>query len=132
VTDKEELSSIGRDEAWFHNVKRTVEEYQELGLESARRNRTYVDRITANAENHSEELRQLSVQSLQNSVETANMIGKQAVAHRDIAIDHEWNLEPSQGAAEAVVLRSVTIDDASLKAIGAVVAAAVAESLGNK
>jgi hypothetical protein len=60
------------------------------------------------------------------------MVGKQAVRHGDVAINKTWNLEPSEGAAETTVLRSVTIDDASLKAIGAVVAVSVAEALSDK
>jgi hypothetical protein len=73
---------IGKDEAWFANVKRTYDEFQDISLTAARRSQTDFDGI-----------RNVSLQALQNAVETANMIGKQAVAHRDIAIDREWNVD---------------------------------------
>jgi cell division septum initiation protein DivIVA len=131
----ERLQTAGVDNqgVLFANVKRTYDEYQQESLESIKRNRSYVDKVLSDAQTHDNDTRKVALQALQNAVETANMVGKQAVRHSDIAIDHEWNLEPSQGAAEGVVLRAVTIDDASLKAIGAVVAAAVAQALaGNK
>mgnify|MGYP001172347093 CR=1 FL=1 len=55
----------------------------------------------------------------------------QAVRHGDIAIDGQWN-PVQQGAGDTLLTRAVSIDDASLKAIGAVVAAAVAEALSKK
>jgi len=58
-------------------------------------------------------------------------VSKQAVRHGDIAIDGQWN--PIQaGAGDSLTARAVSIDDASLKAIGAVVAAAVANALAGK
>lgn len=113
----------------FINGKRTYDEYQQESLESIKRNRSYVDKVLADALSYDNLKQQLSIQALQNAVETANMVGKQAVRHGDISIDRQWNLEPSQGAAEGVVMRSITIDDASLKAIGAAVAAAVASEI---
>lgn len=113
----------------FLNSKRSYDEYQHESLESIKRNRSYVDKVLADALSYDNLKQQLSIQALQNAVETANMVGKQAVRHSDVAIDHHWNLEPSEGAAEGVVMRSVTIDDASLKAIGAAVAAAVAAEI---
>ncbi len=88
--------SISRDEAWFANIKRTYDEYQDVSLTSARRSQAVFDQVS-----------NVAVQALQNAVETANMLGKQAVAHRDIAIDHEWNKEIGEGAAEAAILRAV-------------------------
>jgi hypothetical protein len=38
-----------------------------------------------------EALHQLTMQVLQNGIETANMIAKQAVRHVDLAIDRQWN-----------------------------------------
>jgi hypothetical protein len=72
---------------------------------------------------------QIASQALQNAVETANLVSKQAVRHGDIAIDGQWN--PIQASAgDTLTARAVAIDDVSLKAIGAVVAAAVADALG--
>ena len=58
------------------------------------------------SQNHCDTINNIAIQALQNAVETANMTGKQAVRHGDLAIDHQWNLEPSQGLAEAEVLSS--------------------------
>ena len=85
------------------NVKRTYDEYQHESLESIKRNRSYVDKILADAASHDNRTRIIAEQALQNAVESANMISKQAVAHRDIAIDHEWNID-EQGYTSASVL----------------------------
>ena len=46
-------------------------------------------------------MQNLMVQATQNAVETANMISKQAVAHRDIAINSQWTIDKE--ALEAAV-----------------------------
>jgi len=48
-----------------------------------------------------------------------------------IAIDGQWN-PVQQGAGDTLTARAVSIDDVSLKAIGAVVAAAVADALASR
>jgi len=123
---------IGRDEswfarvasekdAWFSNQKRTYDTYQNAEISQLADIRS------------AEQSRQVIVnQALQNAVETANMVGKQALRHAELAIDRHWNLEVSQAAGEAVVTRAVTIDDASLKAIAAAVAIAIADALASK
>jgi len=73
-------------------------------------------------------LNQLTIQCLQNAVENANLAAKQAIRHADIAIDNQWN-PVQQGAGDTLTARAVSIDDASLKAIGAAVAAALANAL---
>lgn len=80
--------------------------------------------------NHRQVLNNISTQALQNAVETSNMVAKQAIRHADIAIDAEWN-PVQQGAGDTLTARAVSIDDVSLKAIGAVVAAAVANALSS-
>ena len=122
---------IGKDEAWFANIKRTYDEYQQESLETIRDMRSYCQKILSDAQQHDNVKQNIAEQALQNAVETANMVGKQAVRHGDIAIDRQWNLEVSQGSAEAVVNRSVTIDDAAIKAIGMAVAASVMEAIKN-
>ena len=75
---------IGMDEAfkvlnasvWPANVKRTYDEYQDLGLKAARSQGKIADRIGQDSENHSEEIRKTSVQALQNAVENANLAAK--------------------------------------------------------
>ena len=104
----------------YANIKRTYDVYQDLDIQAARQ--ALVEQTRLN---------QIASQALQNAVETANLVSKQAVRHGDIAIDAQWN-PVQQGAGDTLLTRAVSIDDASLKAIGAVVAAAVAEALSKK
>ena len=123
--------NAGAANVLFANLKRTYDEYQQESLESIRRNRTIVDKLVSYAQQHDNARQVIANQALQNAVETANMVAKQAVRHGDIAIDGQWN--PIQaGAGDTLTARAVSIDDASLKAIGAVVAAAVADALSRK
>lgn len=128
----------GSDEFWKShsqtvaaNVKRTYDEFQQESLESIRRNRSYIDKVLSDAEQFDNARQAIANQALQNAVETANMVSKQAVRHGDIAIDNQWN-PVQQGAGDTLTARAVSIDDASLKAIGAALAAAVAEALNRK
>ena len=68
--------------AWEVNRKRTYDEYQDIALTSARRSQVNFD-----------QLNNVALQALTNSVETANMIGKQAVKHADVAADALWTDE---------------------------------------
>lgn len=123
--------NAGAANVLFANIKRTYDEYQHESLESIRRNRTVVDKLVSDAQQFDNQRQVIANQALQNAVETANIVAKQAVRHADIAIDAQWN-PVQQGTADTMLARAMTIDDASLKAIGAVVAAAVAEALGKK
>lgn len=116
---------------WIANIKRTYDEYQQESLESIKRNRTIVDKLVSDAQQYDNQRQVIANQALQNAVETANMVAKQAVRHSDIAIDNQWN-PVQQGAGDTLTARAVAIDDVSLKAIGAVVAAAVADALSKK
>ena len=115
---------IGRDEAWFANVKRTYDEYQQESLESIKRNRSYVDKVLSDGQQNDNVRQNIANQALQNAVETANMIGKQAVRHGDVAIDRQWNVDE---VAALVAKTPVYLD-----AIAAAVAAAVSEALSKK
>jgi len=68
--------------AWSANRKRTYDLHQTIDLEELNNKRHKADVLF-----------QLSTQALQNAVETANLVGKQAVRHTDIAIDREWNID---------------------------------------
>lgn len=125
----------GSDEFWkaasqnmYNNMKRTYDVYQNIEIEDGRRNRVHVDKVLSDAQLHDNDVRNVAIQALQNAVETANMISKQAVAHRDIAIENQWETA-QEGASDILQTRALSIDDSSLKAIGAVVAAAVADAL---
>jgi hypothetical protein len=123
--------NAGYGNVLFANIKRTYDEYQQESLESIKRNRSIVDKLVSDAQQYDNQRQVIANQALQNAVETANMVGKQAVRHSDIAIDGQWN-PVQQGAGDTLTARAVSIDDVSLKAIGAVVAAAVAEALTKK
>ena len=126
-------SSVEHEEytsaAWQANIKRTYDEYQQESLESIREQRLVFHKLMSDAQQFDNQRQAIANQALQNAVETANMVGKQSARHSDVAIDHQWNEDPAQAAAESEILRTMTIDDASLKAIGATVAAAVSQAL---
>jgi hypothetical protein len=61
------------------------------------------------------------------SAETANMVGKQAVRHGDLAIDRQWNVD-EQGYTAEEILGNQTFKEG----IRAVVVAAIAEALAGK
>lgn len=85
-----------------------------------------VDLLTLTGDmNHRQNLNQLTVQALQNAVETHNMVAKQAIRHSDLNVDAQLN-PIQQGAADTLTLRAVSLDDASLKALATTMAAAVA------
>lgn len=66
----------------------------------------------------------LRIQAMQNAIESANMVSKQAIRHGDLAIDRQWNVDE---VAHLIVNTSVFKD-----AIAAGVAVAVNEILANK
>jgi hypothetical protein len=68
--------------AWEVNRKRTYDVYQDLDIQAARA-----------AHKLSDKLDNIAVQALQNAVETANMVGKQAIRHSDVACDALWTDE---------------------------------------
>ena len=76
------------------NRKRTYDAYQDFDIQAQRSNQRTLDRFE-----------QLAFQSMQNSIETANMVGKQAIRHADVAADALWTdeLNPTMHGAEAVM-----------------------------
>lgn len=109
---------IGRDEAWFANIKRTYDEYQHESLESIRQHRLGAEKVFLDAQAHDNARQTIINQALQNAVETANMVSKQAVRHSDLAIDREWNVDE---VAQAVA-KTAFFSDSVAAAVAAVVA----------
>ena len=105
------------------NGKRTYDEYQHESLESIKRNRSYVDKVLSDAQQYDNQRQSMANQALQNAVQTANMVGKQAVRHGDVAIDRQWNVD-EQGYTAENILRDSTFKDA--------IAAAVAKAVQDK
>lgn len=95
------------------NAKRTYDLHQSLDLAAQVGDSTSRLRINSLAE-----------QAIQNAIETANMVSKQAVRHADIAIDRQWNTD-EQGYQVAAILRSDVFKDAISGAVAAAVAATV-------
>lgn len=84
---------VGKDESWFANIKRTSDEYQQESLETIRMNRTLFHKLLTDAQQHDNTRQTIATQALQNAVETANMVSKQAHRHSDLAIDRQWNVD---------------------------------------
>ena len=89
IVSEEKGYDIGTSEAWQANMKRMYDEYQRLSLDGVDKNRVAFDNV-----------QNVALQALQNAVETANMIGKQAIAHRDIAINSEWKPKPKDSVVD--------------------------------
>ena len=85
---------IGKDEAWFANVKRTYDEMLELSLSAARRAQTFFDATFQQYLTFQAQQNALFMQHQQNAIDTANLVNKQAAAHRDVAIHHTWDPDP--------------------------------------
>lgn len=97
---KEGSFEVGMDEAYKANIKMIVEEtlkhlsdLSHTAAESIKRNRSYVDKVLSDNHTHDNVKNNIANQALQNAVETANMISKQAVRHGDVAIDRQWNVD---------------------------------------
>lgn len=125
--DTERGFEIGKDEAWFANVKRTYDEYQQESLETIRRSRDYIGKTLSDAQQHDNARQNIANQALQNAVETANMVSKQAVRHSDIAIDRQWNIDEVSDLSAKTGAQQDTI-----QAIVATVVASVLAALGDK
>ena len=89
IVSEEKGYDIGTSEAWQFNMKRMADEYQRLSLDGADKNRVAFDNM-----------QNVALQALQNAVESANMISKQAIAHRDIAINSEWKPKPKDSVVD--------------------------------
>lgn len=98
------------------NAKRTYDEFQHESLTDVRETRELFQRLAQNAVSHDENIQNVSLQALQNAVETANMVGKQAVRHGDIAIDRQWNVD-EQGYTVAEILRDEAFKEAIVAAV---------------
>jgi hypothetical protein len=107
----------------YANIKRTYDVYQDLDIQAARQ-----------AQIEQTRLNQIAAQALQNAVETANFVSKQAVRHSDIAIDAQWNpVEQGSGnnltAGAVPANRAVDVAAAGTSVSAEAVAAAVAKQV---
>jgi len=100
----------------FGNHKRTYDEYQDVSLESIKRNRTFMDKMLTDVHEYGMQKHNIANQALQNAVETANMVGKRAVTHFDIATDRSWNID-EQSHVVAEILRDNTFKEGVAAAV---------------
>ena len=113
------IQSLAGKDAMFHstnltnNAKRTSDEAQTNDLMVRLGDIAQRDRLN-----------NLATQALQNAIESANMVSKQAIRHADLAIDRQWNPD-EQGYQIEAILRNDTFKDAIAGAVAAAVAAAV-------
>ena len=108
---------IGKDESWFANVKRTYDEFQQESLQTIREQRALFTKLLTDAQQNDNARQNVANQALQNAVETANMVGKQAVRHGDVAIDRQWNLDEVSTVAARSGVFSDAIAAAAAKAV---------------
>jgi hypothetical protein len=111
----ETTADIGQSEAYALNLKRMVEEFLGDSLTEKRGARGEQERRTANGATNDAALGNIMVQALQNAVETANMVGKRAVHHSDVAVDRIWNVDEVAGK---VVLDNAAIADMLKRSFG--------------
>lgn len=126
IFTEEKAYDIGTSEAWQANMKRMYDEYQHESLTDIRQKRTHFDNKISNAAANDEAKEKISIQALQNAVETANMVSKQAVRHSDMAIDRQWNVD-EQSAFLTKIFNSIQDP-----AIASAMAAAIAEAMLKK
>ena len=130
-TERIEKESMDDSGVLFSNQKRTYDEYQHESLETMKRLRGYAEKILSDAQIHDNAKQNVANQALQNAVETANMVSKQAVRHGDIAIDRQWNVD-EQGYTAADIIKAISGDTTAQSALKELVVAAVAEALNKK
>lgn len=111
----------------YANIKRTYDVYQDLDIQAARQSLIEQTRLN-----------QIASQALQNAVESANMVGKQAIRHADIAADALWTdeLNPVMRASGANLAagavpanRAIDVSAAGVSVDAHAVAAAVAKQV---
>lgn len=108
---------VGKDEAWFGNIKRTYDEFQQESLESIRRNRTIIDKTLSDAQQNDNARQGIMNQAMQNAVESANMLAKQALKHADVAADRIWNVDEVAGLVAKTPVFTDAISAAVAKAL---------------
>jgi hypothetical protein len=75
------------------NSKRTYDEYQHESLEGIRQNRRYAEKFLSDAAQHDNAKQNIANQALQNAVENANFLSKQALNNMALGVDRTWNVD---------------------------------------
>ena len=114
----------------YNNMKRTYDEYQHESLADIRGHRTSAASLFTSALSEDNTRQAITNQCLQNAVETANLVGKQAVAHRDLAIDRMWNIDEVSGLSAKSGVQADRVSAMATAAVAAVLAA-IAKDTGD-
>lgn len=123
-SDTERGFEVGKDEAWFANVKRTYDEYQQESLETIRHMRAHFDKLLSDAQQFDNQRQVIANQALQNAVTNADLVTKQFLQHNALATDRQWNVDE---VSDLVAKSGVQAD-----AIASALAGKVADILGKK
>ncbi len=95
-------SDIGTTEGWAEFRARVAEDMHQAKMVGVHHAQTFWDRMMDMSMNHMAQLNAAHARAVENAADSANLVNKQAVAHRDLAIDRIWNINETD--AEAVVL----------------------------
>ncbi len=95
--------AVDQSETWFANIKTLFDNFLQESLTDIREKRTFFSKLVSDAQQHDNTRQDVANQALQNAVETANMVSKQAVRHADLAVDRQWNID-EQGYTAASIL----------------------------
>jgi len=87
---------VGKDEAWFFNIKRLCDEYMHAGLSAIHAAQAHADEVLAQSRAHSARVNTLSELAIANAVNNSDALMKQHLAHRDIATDCTWDPGPGE------------------------------------
>ena len=87
---------VGKDEAWFSNIKRTYDEYQHRGLQAIDIIQGHTAEVLASSRNHMNRMFVLSETAIANCITAQHELSNQHLAHRDIATDCTWDPGPGE------------------------------------
>lgn len=110
IEEAQSAGVFGDTRAWNSNLKRTYDVYQTADMDALHRARNWSDKYDA-----------LCFQAMQNAVETANMVGKQAVKHGDLSADRMWNIDEVSDLSAKSGVQADTIVAAMIKAVADVI-----------
>lgn len=112
-------SEFDHHQSWFYNGKESFDQHRTVFMAQINANQANRDADAEQRRRHVEDLHQLHLQHVAETMETTNLAAKAALRNAAVATDRMWNLdEVSNLAASSGVNRA---------AIGAAVAAAVQE-----
>ena len=108
----DEMENLEQSEFLFANMKRTYDLHQTLDTKAIN-----------DANKHGAVLDNLATQALQNAIESANMISKQAIKHADVACDRIWNVDEQGYTAQQILQDEGVVDTLIAKILSKMAAA---------